>query len=358
MFESVRPAKMFKPRSPRPSSERWYSEFVQSGRHGWNLGVPHWAEIAQHESLPVVVAIGSGKGGVGKSLVSANLGAELARLGNRTLVVDLDLGCANLHTYFGIAHPRVTVENFLSDPESNFLDLILPGPINGLGLVAGGRNDERTSARLLNNHVLGKLWRGIVNCKSNFNIDFVVLDLGAGTHVFTMELFSLAHIGIITVLPEPTSIENAYVFLKSHVTQLINNVGHQLDRENEAAALAGILTTLTADNLDKGYLSAIRAQYNNFPSVIKGLGSAVVARKLGILVNQTREREDRELGKSMEDICRRFFGLQAHDLGYLNYDESAWRSLRNQRLLVSDFPHSVIVQRLHQATHRLLSLSK
>lgn len=360
MFEFVRGAKADPVReAPKQQGpRRWRSEFINSHRNGWCNGLPVWAEMANDSQSPVVIAIGSGKGGVGKSLVSANMGAAIAAEGWRVLVIDLDIGCANLHTYFGSSHPSKTIDDFLGDPQATLRSTILSGPIKGLGYIAGGRQDETMSASRFTSGNLERLWLGVLDSWRTYDIDFVIIDLGAGTHAFTLELFCLAHVGVVTVLPEPTSIENAYVFLKSYLLQLVRNIGRQINQTHEAEALCSVLTSLTPEHLDQGYLAAIRSQYHHYPDVVRNLGTAIMARKLGLLINQAREREDRDIGKSMEGICRRFFGFQAADIGYLNYDEAAWRSLRNQRLLVSDFPHNLIVKRLNQASRKLLELAK
>lgn len=310
------------------------------------------------QSLPVVLAVGGGKGGVGKSLFSSNLGTQIAQSGYRCLIIDLDLGSANLHTYFGIPHPKTTLDDFLQSEHVTFRDLILKGPVPGLGIIAGGRSDERSQSNQLSYAVLQRLWRGIMSCRSQEKIDFVILDLGAGTHNFTVELFSAAHLGVVAILPEPTSIENAYVFLRAHLWKLVENLGERLRRPHEALAIQQALGELNADHLDQGYFSVLKSLYPKYPEFVKALGTVVVSRKIGLLVNQVRSREDREIGFSMENICRRFFGLQSHNLGYLNYDEAAWKSLRNRRLLLFDFPHSLIVQRMKRVAHGVLNLAK
>ena len=69
-------------------------------------------------------------------------------------------------------------------------------------------------------------------------------------------------------------------------------------------------------------------------------------RYLGVVLNQARNQADMDIGQSMEHICQKYFGFQSRYLGYLNYDEAVWKSLRNRRHLMTDFPHSLIAKRL------------
>ena len=96
----------------KSSGER-KSPFVVERCNSWKLGLPHSMSCPDAGDLPAVLAVGGGKGGVGKSIISANLSAILSQAGYRVLVIDLDLGCANLHTQFGIPMPRKTLADFL-----------------------------------------------------------------------------------------------------------------------------------------------------------------------------------------------------------------------------------------------------
>ena len=334
------------------------SPFFEQHLPGWELGAPSWARLGEGASSPVIVAVGSGKGGVGKSLITANLGAQIASEGYRCLLIDMDLGSANLHTYFGFARPQKTLSDFLNDEALSFQELIIQGPIKDLGVVAGGRLDERSLSLKMGPRFFTRFWQELQLCRSKYKFDFVLLDLGAGTHGMTLELFSLAHVGLISILPEPTSIENAYVFLRAYLWRLIENLGENSGMEKDAAEIQKILGSLSAQHVDCGYLATLKEQHQFFPEFIEKLGTVVLARKVGLLVNQVRSMEDRAIVSSMEDISRRFFGLQSHSLGYLNFDDTARQSLRNHRLLLLDFPHSLIVQRIKQAAQNLLALCR
>ena len=74
------------------------------------------------------------------------------------------------------------------------------------------------------------------------------------------------------------------------------------------------------------------------------------------MINQARNQQDVNVGNSMELIASRYFGFQSQFLGYLNFDDVAWKSLRNRRLLAIDFPQAILSHRLNDIASRALSL--
>ena len=156
-----------------------------------------------------VIAVGGGKGGIGKSLLSANLGIALARRGAKVVLADLDLGGANLHTCLGVPQPRGSLSDFIERRVASLSELLVPTPHENLSLLSGAMDGlEAANPR---HQQKSKLLRNL----RNLDVDYVLLDLGAGTAFNVLDFFLVADTGIVVMLPEPTSIENAYRFIKS-----------------------------------------------------------------------------------------------------------------------------------------------
>ena len=85
----------------------------------------------------VILPVGSGKGGVGKSLLATNLSIALAEAGRKVVLVDLDLGASNAHTMLGIRSVSRGIGTFLSVPRTDFDEIILPTEYDGLSFVPG-----------------------------------------------------------------------------------------------------------------------------------------------------------------------------------------------------------------------------
>lgn len=316
----------------------------------WCLTLPKELRNISAQDFPNIVAVGGGKGGVGKSLISANLAAKLGELGFRVLLVDLDWGGANLHTYFGLATPRYTINDFLQTGKESLSSIRVPTNSKMVDLVAGGRRELALGGTELGNLI--RIWKALSKVKSEMNADFVVLDLGAGTEIHTVDFFAAAHVGISAVLPEPTSIENAYAFLKATFVRQLKYVGERLGEESATERLISEL--LTAGNAHGfGFAEKITNLRRQYPAIVDAFVESLRGRYVGLVLNQTRSYKDLEIGSSMEQICRSYFGYQANFLGALNYDEAAWKALRNRRLLVGDFPHSLISKRVEELARKI-----
>jgi flagellar biosynthesis protein FlhG len=326
---------------------------ILTQRHrGWVLGLPPQCD-APLVSSPLIIAVGGGKGGVGKSLLSANLAARLAKLGLKVAAFDLDTGGANLHTYFGMTSAPMNLGDWLVHQRSAVTDVLAPSGIEGLSLASAQRDDAWAVSDSLNADGFGRLWSGLTSLgQSGYQV--ILLDLGAGTSRHTIDLFCCAHAGIITALPEPTSVENAYLFMRATLWRVLGHAAARMGREDEGAL---VLAALSQDNPGmpgRSYTEKLRVLFQTNASLIGPMATALSGRLTGIMINQTRSQADADIGKAMEMAAQRYFGFTSAYLGYLNYDETAWKSLRNKRLLLQDFPHSVIARRISDACNVLL----
>ncbi len=166
-------------------------------------------DTADSSSTKEIWAIGGGKGGVGKSFVAGNLGILLAQRGFRVILADLDLGGANLHTWLGVNTPEQGVSEFVDRQVEQIHELLIPTSIPHLRLISGAR-DGVEIANLKHTQKM----RFLMALK-RLDTDFIIMDLGAGTAYNTIDFFLLAEKQLMVVIPEPTSIENAYRFLKN-----------------------------------------------------------------------------------------------------------------------------------------------
>jgi hypothetical protein len=149
-----------------------------------------------NETAPRVWAIGGGKGGVGKSVITANLALAVARTGARVALVDADLGGANLHTMVGLPSPKLNLSDFIARRVGSLAEIMNPTPYDNLWLVSGARALLETANP--NYGQKGKILRHI----ANLDVDHVFLDLGAGTALNVLDFFLVARKGILVVVPE------------------------------------------------------------------------------------------------------------------------------------------------------------
>ncbi len=165
--------------------------------------------VVNEKSKRKIIPIGGGKGGVGKTLLAANLAIGLASCGKRTVVVDLDLGASNLHTALGLRNTRAGIGNFLSGKGAKFKSIVSHTPFENLMFVPGdvlvsGMSSIQSSQR-------SRLIRSILELEA----DYVILDLGSGSSAQVLDFFLTANSGCIVTTPAATSVVNAYGFLKN-----------------------------------------------------------------------------------------------------------------------------------------------
>ena len=155
-----------------------------------------------------VLAVGGGKGGVGKSLISTNLAVSLAKAGARVVMLDADLGAPNLHTMFGIMRPDRTVEDFLSGRNASLDEVALPTPVANLRIIAGAEG-ARGSA-----HPTFQSKQKLLAELGRLAADVLLIDVGAGVDLDTIDFFNAADTRLVVLVPEITSLQNGYAFLK------------------------------------------------------------------------------------------------------------------------------------------------
>jgi flagellar biosynthesis protein FlhG len=283
-----------------------------------------------------IISVGGGKGGVGKSFVSSNLAIFLANMGYNTIAIDLDLGAANLHTYVGEKLPSTGLTQFLLDEKTSLEEFVTPTQIANLRLISG--HNDSLEIPQLEPHQKSRLMTAI----SSLSADYVIIDLSAGTHETTLDFFLMAQKKLVVLAPEPTSIENAYRFMKAAFFQKIKRFGAQLEVKDLIDELmrdcvrlnirspSDLLTAVSHRNPEKGKLF-----YQNMKEL-----------ELDIILNQVRTRKDAEMGHSIKLVCNKYFGLPTDYLGFLEYDNAVWQSLRKHMPLIIEYPHSRLYAQL------------
>lgn len=184
------------------------------------------------------LAVTSGKGGVGKTFVSANLAAALARRGERVLVLDADLGLANLDVVLNL-FPKITLHDVFTG-KARLEDAILPAPGGFSVLLAGSGLVEYSR---LTAEVREQLLKIIETVAPRY--DRILLDTGAGISDVVLYAVSLADDVLVVATPEPTSLTDAYATIKVLATQQqrtkISLVVNQVNRAGEGRVIRGQL---------------------------------------------------------------------------------------------------------------------
>ena len=163
---------------------------------------------SQQKNLARVITVTSGKGGVGKSSISVNLAIELARMGKRVLIMDVDFGLANIEVMLGI-RPEYNLADMMFRGKS-LADIVIKGP-EGIGFISGGSGIHELTS--LTREQIVNLTMRLVELDEM--ADIVIIDTGAGIADAVLEFVSASTEVLLVATPEPTSITDAYALLKT-----------------------------------------------------------------------------------------------------------------------------------------------
>jgi flagellar biosynthesis protein FlhG len=183
------------------------------------------ADIGASQRQPVAIAITSGKGGVGKTNVVANLAVSLAGLGKNVLILDADFGLANVDLLFGIA-PRHNLSDFVFG-RTALEDIVIEGPC-GVKIIPASSGIEQMTALTIDQQL--RLIRGLTQLGAQS--DYLLIDTAAGISANVIQFLLAAGLVIVVTAPEPTAIVDAYLVVKilthresqKRVSILVNSV--------------------------------------------------------------------------------------------------------------------------------------
>jgi flagellar biosynthesis protein FlhG len=296
------------------------------------------------KSRPIIWGVGGGKGGVGKTVITANAAISLSQLGKRCVALDADLGGANLHTVLGIPSPDYSLSDFVRKRVKSLTDILAPTPFPNLYLISGARallemaNPQYSQKEKLIRHI------------ANLDVDYVLLDLGSGSAFNTLDFFLSANEGILVVLPEPTSVENAYHFIKAAFYRKLkkatkrSGVAEAVDKAMVEKIARGIQSPRTLIKnvlmIDPEAGKALQEEANNFTP--------------NIVVNQTRKLDDRDLGKDIAQACYDYFGIRIRYLGHIEEDNSLKEAVRLRKAVMDAFPASPFARSIRSMIQNLL----
>jgi flagellar biosynthesis protein FlhG len=283
------------------------------------LSLPSNAAESQTWAAPFrVIAVTSGKGGVGKSNIVVNLGLALSRQGQKVLLIDADLGLANLDILLGLT-PRYTINDLLHLRRS-LAEVLLEGP-GGLKILPASSG----IAELAELDEYQKIF--LLNELDNFaeQFDVVLIDTGAGISR-NVVFFNIAALERIVVANrEPTSITDAYALIKVLVTKygekrfklLVNEMNQVQEGEMVYRTMLKVMERFLGQEISLEYLGAIphdeaipKAVLKQQP-VLTLYPGARVSRSFRELATQLRESPPAsELGSNIKFFWRRL--LQYH----------------------------------------------
>jgi len=296
--------------------------------------------------MTTVLPVASGKGGVGKSLLCANLGITLAREGKTVLLVDLDLGGSNLHTCLGVSGSSQGIGHFIHRRVERLDQLVIDTGRPKLFMIPGDSLLPATANLPYFRKV--KLLRELQELVA----DYIILDLGAGSSFNTVDFFLAAAGGVLVCTPETTSILNAYSFLKSVCYRMLyrsfppksteRKVIHEFMTERIEGtdrSLASLVEQLAECSAESGTTAS------------RAIGTLVPR----IVLNMGKQSRDTVIGRRLREISRRNLGVEVEYIGFLPADELLGRSVISRTPVVESHPQCIYAQGMRTIARKLIA---
>jgi flagellar biosynthesis protein FlhG len=296
-----------------------------------------------------IIPVASGKGGVGKSLIAANLGVAFAQAGQRVVLADLDLGASNLHLVLGHQSPRNGIGAWLNDTKSDFSSVIADTDVRGLRFIPG--DTEIPGTANLKVYQLKALVKRLFALKDE--ADILILDLGAGTHQSILDFFLLSGQGIVVSAPAVTAVLNAYVFLKNTVFRLMYTV---FGKGTKARVYLEQARKDNSGGPQKLYIPRMLPEiqkidpvsYDQFMTRISTLHPRLI-------MNMIEDPKDADVAMKIRRSCEEYLDLKIEHLGVVYRDGIQDTALSSRLPVVLYKPRSILSQAIYRIADKILS---
>lgn len=286
---------------------------------------------------PTIIAVGGAKGGIGKSIFSANLGIYLARKGRQTVLVDLDLGGANLHLYLGETRLPLTINDFLTQRTGSIEDVLIPTRY-GPKLIGGD------SSRLGAANIDFSLKRKLMKSLRLIDADYIILDLGGDTSYNIIDFFLAADCGIVMTTCDPSSYLDAYNFIKVSLFRKLNRMfGPEASpRPEKDPVFQKLIAEATTSKNGRRVttisqlLSRIKEEQ---PGYLGRVNTLLEAYRPLLVINMAEaDANTTDVAQRITEVSRKMLSVQVEYLGAFPYQDEIKRSARELVPAVVKFP--------------------
>lgn len=291
-----------------------------------------------------IIPIASGKGGVGKSLLAANLAVTLGKAGKDVILADLDLGASNLHLALGQQAPKTGLGTFLSGA-SQFEDIIMPSGYKNVRFIAGDSEIPGLTALPLSqkNMLIKKFQR--------MQTDYLIIDLGAGTHLTILDMFLLSPQGILVTAPTVTATLNGYLFLKNVLFRLMYN---SFKKNSKAYKYLEQLKS-DAASLQRLYIPKLtEAIIREDPESAKVFVKRIQKFRPRLVMNMIEDPKDAERAAKIRRSCSEYLGLNLDYLGVVYRDPMQDIALSSRLPITVYKPQSILSQSIYRIADKIM----
>ncbi len=272
-----------------------------------------------------IIAVGGAKGGIGKSIFAANLGILLSSRGKRTVLVDLDLGGANLHLYLGKTHLEHTINDFLANRVPTLKEIMVP---TGYGVYLIGGDSSELGAANINFARKLKLLKYV----RAIDADYVIVDLGGDTSYNVIDFFLAADHGIILTTCDPASYLDAYNFIKVALYRKLNRLfgpesAPNVRKDKDLIQVIQEATLPSSENPVKNVSELVERIRREQPSNLSLITDLLESFSPCLAVNMaTGDSSVNDVVYRIQEVAGRMLSTHVKYLGSLPYESEVRRS--------------------------------
>jgi flagellar biosynthesis protein FlhG len=299
-------------------------------------------------SKPFFIPIASGKGGVGKSILAANLAVALANAGHSVVAIDLDLGGSNLYSYLGLENIYAGIGDYLISKKGKLIDYIVQTNIPDLQYLAA---DHRI-AFMANIAYAQKV--KLINEIKNIPADYIVIDLGAGTTFNTLDYFNFSNNGLVVTTFEKPAILNTLSFIKN----FIHRVVLKEIKQNH---------TINAD-INKAYKNITGDDYltiNDIIDIVDKVDSALASKIVTItrnyqpriIFNRGEHPDQLDVINHMQPSIKKFLSVDLCFFGFLYEEDSTNLSTSLGNIHLKRYPESILSKGIIEISRRIVKFN-
>ena len=288
---------------------------------------------------PLIIPVAGGKGGIGKSIIAANTAVTLAKRGYDVVAMDLDLGASNLHAIFGIRNSEKNIMTFATNPDTHLEDMVLPTKYQGTRIICGAANFAG-AADLPANQKLR-----IIHNIETLSCDYVILDLGAGSSFNVTDFFLTGEMGVIVLVPEITSVLDAYGFLK---TMLYRRLQMEWQHEHEVKNLIEAFKNPQNAHHIQTVEGLVQEVEGISPDLAHQMRLRLRRYGVKIVLNKVRQKSDFQVVHTIQQLAAKNLSLSVYNAGYVPFDATVQSSVNKMAPFVHLFPQSPAARRMGQ----------
>ncbi|OQY33358.1 MAG: hypothetical protein B6241_08015 [Spirochaetaceae bacterium 4572_59] len=292
-----------------------------------------------------IIPIAGGKGGVGKSILSVNIALSLAISDKKTILIDMDLGGANLHTILGIKNTNPGIGTYLQDRRKTFRSLVIDTPYKNLKFIPGdtlsyGMADITEAQK-----------KDIMKEIQELDADYIIMDLGAGSSFNTIDFFLISNSGLIVTTPHASSILNAYSFTKNLTIRFLHKAfckNKKMDnylKKNIRRMLPGINLTLAH------LLEEIGREE---PHTMEKAFAFLEVLQPKMILNMVEEEEDFQMADNLGQLIAKDLLVNMDCMGTVLYDRDINESVHKRTPFLIEHQDSLTAQQIFRIGQKIV----